>query len=72
MGKTWCELYEHIANLWLLRENYVAISVLSAGSAVLFVLGCDGCILEEQQRFCFVGRCLVAANAVVRTATLLF
>jgi hypothetical protein len=42
MGKTWRELHEHIANLWFLRENYVAIDVLSAGSAVLFVLGCDG------------------------------
>ena len=28
-----------IANLWLLRENYVAISVLSAGSAVFVCFG---------------------------------
>jgi hypothetical protein len=55
MGKTWCELHEHIANMWLLRENYVAISVLSAGSAVFVCFGCDGCIVEEQRRFCFVG-----------------
>jgi hypothetical protein len=34
----------------------------------LFVLGSDGCIVEEQQRFSFVASCLVAAITDIRTA----
>ena len=85
--KTWCGLCEVLIGRWgRLGANFTNTLLICGFSGrimwlslscrlvlpFLFVLGSDGCILEEQQRFCFVGRCLVAAITDIRTAILLF
>ena len=62
MGKIWCELHEHIANMWLLRENYVAISVLSAGSAVFVCFGQWWMYCGGAAAFLFCGQMSCGSN----------
>ena len=84
--KTWCGLCEVLIGRWgrlganftnilLVCDFYGRILWLSLSCRLvlpfLFVWGSDGCIVEEQ-RFSFVGRCLVAAIADICTAKLLF
>lgn len=71
--KTWCGLCEVLIRRWgrfganftntlLICGFYGRIMWLSLSCRLvlpfLFVLGTDGCIMEEQRRFCFVGRFL--------------
>lgn len=85
--KTWCGLCEVLIGRWGRLGANFANTLLICGFygrimwrslscrlvlPFLFVLGSDGCIVEEHQRFSFVGRCLVAAITDIRTATLLF